>query len=58
MLCYVQQVVKFRPNDKDAKAKYTECKKIVQRQMFEKAIAAEEKAVFDTIDINSIGKTT
>ncbi|XP_031565648.1 serine/threonine-protein phosphatase 5-like [Actinia tenebrosa] len=49
-----EMVVKFRPNDKDAKAKYTECKKIVQRQMFEKAIAAEEKAVFDTIDIDSI----
>jgi serine/threonine-protein phosphatase 5 len=50
-------VVKFRPNDKDAKAKCTECKKIVQRQLFEKAIAAEERPVFDTIDIDSIGKS-
>ncbi|XP_048577140.1 serine/threonine-protein phosphatase 5 [Nematostella vectensis] len=49
-----EMVVKFHPSDKDAKAKYTECKKIVQRQAFEKAIAAEEKLVSDSIDVDAI----
>ena len=31
-----ERVFKVRPNDADAKKKYTECKKIVQQQAFEK----------------------
>ena len=51
-------MVKFRPKDKDAKMKYTECKKIVQRQAFEKAIAVDhqKKSVADSLDIDSMGK--
>uniref|UniRef100_A0A1I8GKX5 protein-serine/threonine phosphatase n=2 Tax=Macrostomum lignano TaxID=282301 RepID=A0A1I8GKX5_9PLAT len=40
-----EQVHRRRPGDSDAKAKYTECKKIVQQKAFEKAIAYEEKRV-------------
>lgn len=38
--------------------KYTECKKIVQRQAFEKAIAVDhqKKSVADSLDIDSMGK--
>ena len=38
--------------------KYTECKKIVQRQAFEKAIAVDhqKKSVSDSLDIDSMGK--
>jgi serine/threonine-protein phosphatase 5 len=51
-------VVKFRPKDKDARLKYTECKKIVQKQAFEKAIAVdhEKKSLAESLDVNSIGK--
>ena len=53
----MQQVVKFRPSDKDAKTKCTECKKIVQRLAFERAIAVEEKKkIAERIDLNSIGE--
>ena len=38
-----ERVFKVRPNDKDAKAKFTECKKIVQQIAFQKAISVEEK---------------
>ena len=34
-------VFKARPNDKDAKLKYTECKKIVQQIAFQNAIQVE-----------------
>jgi len=49
-------VYKARPNDKDAKLKYTECKKIVQQIAFQKAISVEEtkKSVADSIDIESM----
>lgn len=40
-----EQVHKRRPTDADAKAKFTECKKIVQQRAFEKAISYEEKRV-------------
>uniref|UniRef100_A0A8W8IG77 protein-serine/threonine phosphatase n=1 Tax=Magallana gigas TaxID=29159 RepID=A0A8W8IG77_MAGGI len=51
-------VVKVRPNDKDARAKFNECKKIVQMQAFQKAIAVEEnhKSVADSIDLASMSK--
>jgi serine/threonine-protein phosphatase 5 len=51
-------VVKFRPKDKDARLKFTECKKIVQKQAFEKAIAVdhEKKSLSESLDVNSIGK--
>ena len=39
-----ERVSKVRPNDKDAKAKFTECRKIVQQIAFNKAIAVEEKS--------------
>jgi len=50
-------VYKARPNDKDAKLKYTECKKIVQQIAFQKAISVEEvkKSVAESIDIESMG---
>ena len=49
-------VYKARPNDKDAKLKYTECKKIVQQIAFQKAISVEEtkKSVADSIDVESM----
>lgn len=55
---FMMQVVKFRPKDKDARLKFTECKKIVQKQAFEKAIAVdhEKKPLADTLDLNAIGK--
>ena len=51
------KVKKFRPKDKDANLKFTECKKIVQRQAFEKAIAVDDsKSVVDSLDLDSMGK--
>ncbi|XP_015753555.1 PREDICTED: serine/threonine-protein phosphatase 5-like [Acropora digitifera] len=51
-----EMVTKFRPKDKDASLKYQECKKIVQRLAFEKAIAVDEKkSVANTVDLNSMG---
>lgn len=49
----------MRPNDKDARAKFNECKKIVQMQAFQKAIAVEEnhKSVADSIDLASMSKS-
>ena len=41
-----ERVSKVRPNDKDAKAKFTECRKILQQIAFNKAIAVDEKATF------------
>lgn len=37
------QVMKARPNDKDAKAKYQQCNKIVKMDAFQRAIAVEAK---------------
>ena len=51
------QVVKVRPNDKDARLKFTECKKIVHQQAFAKAIAVDdEKSVVETLDLDSMGR--
>ena len=46
----------MRPNDKDAKAKYSECNKIVKRLAFEKAIAVEDnsKSVSEAINIENM----
>jgi len=49
-------VFKARPNDKDAKMKYTECKKIVQQIAFQKAISVEEskKSMAESIDVEAM----
>ena len=52
-------MTKARPNDKDARNKYTECNKIVKRLAFEKAIAVEEtekKSIADSINLESMCK--
>ena len=51
-----ERVSKVRPNDKDAKAKFTECRKVVQQIAFNKAIAVEEKSasVAESIDVDSM----
>lgn len=50
-----ESVLKARPNDKDAKLKFTECKKIVHQQAFAKAIAVEDsKSVVESLDLESI----
>jgi serine/threonine-protein phosphatase 5 len=51
-----EYVKKVCPNDKDATMKYEECKKIVTRIRFEKAIAVDEsaKSVVNQIDLNSM----
>ncbi|CAF1434340.1 unnamed protein product [Adineta ricciae] len=51
-----EYVKKACPNDKDALMKYEECKKIVTRIRFEKAIAVDEsaKSVVNQIDLNSM----
>ncbi|XP_052767610.1 serine/threonine-protein phosphatase 5-like [Mya arenaria] len=47
-----ETVKKVRPNDKDAKAKYTECNKIVMMNAFAKAIAVDDsKSIAETLDI-------
>ena len=52
------QVVRVRPNDKDAKLKYQECNKIVKQKAFERAIASDEirKSVVDSLDIENMSK--
>ena len=51
-----EYVKKVCPNDRDATMKYDECKKIVMRIRFEKAIAVDEstKSVANQIDLNSM----
>lgn len=52
------QVVKVKPNDKDAKMKYQECSKIVKQKAFERAIAGDEhrRSVVDSLDIESMSE--
>ncbi len=52
----LKQVRKVCPNDKDATMKYEECKKIVTRIRFEKAIAVDEsaKSIVNQIDLSSM----
>ncbi len=49
-------MTKACPNDKDATVKYEECKKIVTRIRFEKAIAVDEsaKSVANQIEIHTM----
>lgn len=47
-----ERVSKVRPNDKDAKAKFVECRKIVQQIAFHRAIAVEEKSTSIAESIN------
>nr|XP_014343894.1 PREDICTED: protein PPP5D1 [Latimeria chalumnae] len=49
-------VVKVKPNDKDAKMKYQECNKVVKQKAFERAIASDElkRSVVDSLDIESM----
>ncbi|XP_072031594.1 serine/threonine-protein phosphatase 5-like [Amphiura filiformis] len=49
-------VVKYRPNDKDAKAKFTECNKIVKMQAFERAIRVDsnKQSIADQLDIENM----
>ena len=51
-----EAVAKVRPNDRDARAKFLECQKIVRRMAFEKAIAADNggQPVSETIDWKTI----
>ncbi|XP_064599585.1 serine/threonine-protein phosphatase 5-like [Liolophura sinensis] len=49
-----EAVAKAKPNDKDARAKYNECNKIVKRIAFEKAIAVDDKSVAEQIDLESM----
>lgn len=50
----LEAVTKARPNDKDAKAKYTECNKIVKKLAFEKAISVSDRCISDIIDFENI----
>ena len=52
------QVCKVCPNDRDARAKYTQCKKIVQEQAFARAIAVESKtkSVCDDLHLEAMGE--
>ena len=52
------QVTKVRPNDQDAKMKYTECNKIVKKIAFEKAISVDKKEVniADSINLDAMSK--
>ena len=51
-----ERVYKVRPNDADAKKKYTECKKIHQQMAFARAIAVEENkvSIVDSINLDSM----
>lgn len=53
------QVAKRRPNDEDAKIKFTECNKMVKKQAFERAIANDvpDKTLAEIhTEFESIGK--
>lgn len=58
LMPWALQVVKVRPNDKDAKLKYQECNKIVKQKAFERAIASDEqkRSVVDSLDIESMSE--
>jgi serine/threonine-protein phosphatase 5 len=52
-----ETVVKFKPKDEDARAKYNECNKLVKRIAFEKAIAVDDgskKSVAESINLDNI----
>lgn len=56
----LSQVVRVRPNDKDAKMKYQECNKIVKQKAFERAIASDElkRSVVDSLDIENMSESS
>ncbi|CAF1417551.1 unnamed protein product [Rotaria sp. Silwood1] len=56
-LCDYEYVKRARPNDVDARAKYEECKKIITRMRFEKAIAVDESTEFDVNQIDPSSMT-
>lgn len=51
-----EAVTRARPNDKDAKLKFTECGKIVKKKAFEKAISVDDskKSIADLIDLEQM----
>lgn len=51
-----EYVTRVRPNDKDAKTKYTECNKICKKIAFEKAISVDDvkKSVADSIFLDTM----
>jgi len=51
-----ENVVRVRPGDKDAKLKLTECQKIVQMFLFQKAIAVDEEtmSIADSINLDTM----
>lgn len=52
-------MVKARPRDRDAKEKFTQCRNMVRRLAFERAIAVDDStggSVADSIDIDSMSK--
>ncbi|XP_071507898.1 serine/threonine-protein phosphatase 5-like [Diadema antillarum] len=50
-----ETVVKYRPNDKDARTKYTECNKLVKQMAFERAIRVDEKkSILDAINLDNM----
>lgn len=50
-------VVKARPNDKDALARYTECSKVIKILAFNEAISVEDKKnIADTINLETMSK--
>ncbi|KAG5890218.1 hypothetical protein JTB14_028760 [Gonioctena quinquepunctata] len=51
-----EYVAKVRPNDKDAKLKYSECNKIVKKIAFEKAIAVDDtkRNIADSINLDAM----
>jgi len=51
------QVTKAKPNDVDAKIKYTECNKIVKQMAFVRAIRVDDtkKSIADSINLENMG---
>ena len=48
-------MVTVRPSDKDAKARYNECDKVVKRIAFERAIASDEtKSIAEQVNIEAM----
>lgn len=52
------QVARVRPQDKDAKLKLSECQKVVQMLLFQKAIAVDDdkKSVADSINLDAMSE--
>lgn len=52
------QVKRAKPQDKDAKKKYDECKKITHQLAFERAIAVSEttKSAVESINLDTMCK--